>query len=303
MMELSETRIFSRRIILTKTKELRIIWALFLLVALIALGELALVDPFERLFMVLGFDFSWMEILKRALRILVVGAVGLVVLKYFIKKDISFVGLRREKLFRNILLGIGFGFVSQIVAVGIMYIMGWYEIIGFSWQYKSLGAILFAVLFAFVFCFETGFLEEFIFRGFVLNLFGNRYSGAIGVIVSSALFGVLHFSGFGSGFPWWLSVLSSFGAGLLFAQSYLLFRNLWVPIAFHAGWHFAMRFFGSPGLEANDAIFLITNVEGPSAWVATKSGGAGLVEIAGMVVVSLTMYFIKKQHTCKESAL
>jgi len=285
-----------KTIFYTRTTELRIVWSLLLLILFVAIGEILLVDSFEKLLLYFGVEGSSIDLPKRVIRILVVGTAAWVVLRFFMKKGIGFVGFTRGKNGRNILLGIGLGFISQIVAVSLMCIMGWYHLEGFSWQFKTAGAISFAVLYALVFCFETGFIEELIFRGFVLNLFAKRHSVTIGVVVSSVLFGVVHFSGFTEEFSWWLSIISSVGAGLLFAQSYLLFNNIWVPISFHAGWHFAMRFFGSPGLAANDAMFLVTSVDGPSNWVATKSGGAGLTEIAGMVVVSLIMFIIKRNY-------
>ncbi len=83
------------------------------------------------------------------------------------------------------------------------------------------------------------------------------------------------------------------GWGFLFAQAFLLFRSLWLPFGLHAGWHLAMRLLGSVGLNSDEAVFMITKVEGPAMLVSTKAGGAGLFELIGVLLVSGILFLIR----------
>jgi len=194
----------------------------------------------------------------------------------------------------ELLLGIGLGFLVQFMSIVLMRSFGWFELIGFSWNYHSISFFAPAILFTLVFCIETGIIEEVIFRGFLFNIFEARYSKTIAIIVSSVLFGFVHFSGFEGKFAWWMSITSSLAAGFVFAQAFLLFRSLWLPFGLHAGWHFAMRLLGSVGLSSDEAVFMVTKVEGPAILVSTKAGGAGLFELIGIIIVSLIMFMIRK---------
>jgi len=173
-----------------------------------------------------------------------------------------------------------------------MSAFGFYRVSGFSWQYHSTEFIIVSLLYTLFFCLETGVIEEVIFRGVLLNIFYKKYNLTIGVLISSVLFAILHFSGFNEQFPWWLSILSSLLVALVFVQAYLLFNNLWLPIGMHSGWHLAMRLLGSPGLDSDSAVFLSTQVDGPALLVSTKAGGAGIFELIGLLIVALVLFII-----------
>jgi len=125
-----------------------------------------------------------------------------------------------------------------------------------------------------------------------MNALSDRYSLRIGVIASSVIFGLLHFSGFTGDFPWWMSLASATIGGFLFAQAYLLFNNIWTPLGLHFAWHFAARTLGTPGVGAEQVCFLVTDVDGPALFVVTKRGGASIFELIGIVVCSLIIYLI-----------
>lgn len=287
-------------------KGIRLLWGILAVIAFIFVGEILLVDPFGILLSKIGLSEvtgaiaqTWSDALgdsfKRLLRAGVVVISILLVVKYLFKKTTSFIGIDfRSNRYREMLLGIGLGFLVQIVSIVLMILMGWFEFKGFSWQYHSVSFFAPAILFTIIYCIETGIIEEVIFRGFLLNIFKDRYSTTIGVIVSSVMFGVVHFSGFEEEFAWWMSLISSLVTGFIFAQAFLLFRSLWLPFGFHAGWHLAMRVLGSVGLDNHEAIFMITEVKGPPMLVSTKAGGAGLFELIGVIIASLVMLFISK---------
>ena len=280
---------------------IRIIWPMLILIGLIGLGEVLIVDPMSKLLLGLGLPDvtgvlpkSWNEslgdILKRIVRIIVVLGSLLIVNKYIMKRTRSFLGLKKTKNnFGVCIIGLGFGFAIQIVSIVLMSGFGMYEITGYSFQYNSINFILFSFLYSIFYSFEAGIIEEFFFRGFVFNIFEEKYSTNIAIVITSVTFGIIHFSGFNEDFAWWMSIISSLFTGIMFAQALLLFRNIWLPVFIHTGWHMAARMLGSVGLKSDEAIFLVTNVEGPVELVSTKAGGAGLFELIGVIVIMIFM--------------
>ncbi len=108
-------------------------------------------------------------------------------------------------------------------------------------------------------------LEEFFFRGFILGVLLRSFSRIVALLVSAALFSIIHFlkaprlttpndsvnwsSGFVSiahsfsqfGDPVLLlaGFLTLFAIGCILADARLRTRSLWLPIGLHAGWVFA----------------------------------------------------------------
>jgi len=288
-------------------KGLRLIWPILGVVLLIVIGEVLFVDPFGRLLSILGLSKvtstiaqNWSESLggslKRIFRSIAVVVSILLVLKHLLNKSHSYIGIDfSKKRLKDVFIGIGFGFLVQIISIILMKSFGWFELTGYSWNFHPSSFFLPAILFLITYCIETGIIEEIIFRGFLLRIFEDRYSTKIAVIVSSAFFGLMHFSGLNNEFAWWMSIISSFAVGLVFTQAFLFSRSLWLPFGFHAGWHLAMSLLGSDGLNYNEAIFLVTKVSGPAFFVSTKAGGAGLFELIGVLTVSLILYLIQKR--------
>ena len=288
--------------------QIRLVWPIVTIILIITLGELLIVDPFGRLLSFFGLSQShisnaqeWSpaihEFLKRSLRSLIVVFAVWISVKFLMKKSFSFTGFTlNQGWFSQLLIGVLLGFVVQVSALILMALFGWYSIEGFLWDFLSLTALLPALLYAFVFSAETGILEESIFRGFFMNSLAERYNLKIGVVVSSIVFGLLHFSGPNNEFPWWMSLISATIAGFIFAQAYLLFNNIWAPLGLHFAWHFAARALGTPGVNLEEACFLVTNVDGPILLVVTKAGGASIFELIGVGLCSLIIFLINKKR-------
>ena len=75
----------------------------------------------------------------------------------------------------------------------------------------------------------TGIIEELYFRGYLMNHFIEKGLEKEGLVVSSVLFGMIHYGpGTTLSIPFILT-----GVGFLFGYSYLKTRNLWVSISAH----------------------------------------------------------------------
>ena len=295
--------------ILFSIKGTRLIWSILVVILLIIFGELVVVDSFLKFSPNIGLSEvtgtvaqNWAESIgdsiKRILRSGIVLLSIYLTVKYVVKKPNLYIGFDFKKSrLKELFIGISLGFLVQIISILLMSSMGWFEITDFSWNFNPTSFFAPAILYTIIICIETGITEEASFRGFLLNLIEQRYSKNTGVIISSVIFGLVHFSGFSNQFAWWMSIISSLATGFLFAQAFLLFRNLWLPFGLHAGWHLAMRFLGSVGLNPEESVFLITKVDGPIMLVSTKAGGAGLFELIGVVIAALIMYIIRKKGT------
>ncbi|NQT62318.1 MAG: CPBP family intramembrane metalloprotease [Candidatus Marinimicrobia bacterium] len=288
---------------------IRILWPTLMILVLIIIGEMLVVDPIgivlEKVGLVDGsgpVEHEWPsalhDVLKRSIRSILVLLSVAFTIKLLMGHSHRFMGITFERNWiRHLGLGIFLGFIIQIIPLLIMLSFGWYSVEGWLWEFKLLNVLMPAILYSTIFSLETAIIEESIFRGFLMNAFTERYNIRTGLVVSSIVFGLLHFSGFSNDFPWWLSLSSATLAGFVFGQAYLLYDNIWVPLGIHFAIHFAARTLGTVGVSPDEATLLVTKVEGPVMLVVTKSGGASILELVGYISVFVILLFLKKnQH-------
>jgi CAAX protease family protein len=78
--------------------------------------------------------------------------------------------------------------------------------------------------------------EELAFRGALFRILEERFGTATALIVSAALFGLLH--ALNPGATAASTTAIALEAGVLLGAAYALTRNLWFPIGLHLGWNF-----------------------------------------------------------------
>jgi membrane protease YdiL (CAAX protease family) len=296
------------RSVFYRGSEVRWIWPAALLLVLVVLGEILIVDPLGSLLEKLGLvdvghlvEHEWPsalhDILKRTIRSIVVLIAVWVPVRFLMHRPFKYTGFVFARGWvRQLGLGVAFGFLVQVIPLLSMQALGWYSVEGWLWVYQSVSVVAPALLFSFFISAETAIVEETIFRGFLMNILIRRYNVKTGVIASSVVFGLLHFSGVGNEFPWWMSLASATIAGFVFAQAYLLYATIWVPLGIHFAVHFSAHILGTAGASPSEATLLVTKVEGPVLWVVTKAGGASILELAGYGAVSLLLYLMSKRR-------
>jgi len=283
---------------------------------MIIAGEVLLVDPLGRILNSVGIremsgdaPSTWAEFIhefvKRGVRSLFVFFSVWFVLRTFHDQKTSdemiHPGIKDSD---DLIRGLGLGACIQVFSVLLMAMSGWYRITDFAWQTNGIDGVFRSSFHALMYSTETGVIEETVFRWFLITTLYSRVGLSGAVVISSTLFGILHFSGFQTEFPWWASIGSSTIAGLLFAQAYVIRYNVWLPIGIHAGWHAAARVLGSVGVSGDEALFLITEVNGPTLLVNTRYGGAGGFEVAGVFLVSFFLWrFQKKKQIDPKNSL
>ncbi|MBM3307389.1 MAG: CPBP family intramembrane metalloprotease [Candidatus Eisenbacteria bacterium] len=135
--------------------------------------------------------------------------------------------------------GVGLSFVILLGVFLLSLASGAVELRGFARPAPdgtNAAGYLVGVLAAFLL---VGFYEELMFRGYVLQTLNERAGRAASVIVSSAVFAVMHGVNPGANA---MAVLNIAAVGALL--SFLFFRTgaLWMPIGFHFGWNFLLGY-------------------------------------------------------------
>jgi len=177
------------------------------------------------------------------------------------------------------------GFLIFSLIVGVAAILGVYHIVA-GGKWGSCLTILFSMGIG------PGFREELMFRG-VLFRFSEEVGGSwFALILTSALFGLSHINNHDA--TWVSSLFIAVEAGLLLGALYMLTRNLWMCMGFHAAWNFTQGFIWDVPVSGFDVHGVVTaKLTGPTL----LSGGPFGLEaslIAFVLATALGLFYLKK---------
>jgi membrane protease YdiL (CAAX protease family) len=214
----------------------------------------------------------------------VAGAVMLIVyasLVVFIeRRTASELALR--PMAREIGLGLLLGFGLYSVCVAILMALGNYRIDGVHEWHILLTGLATAL--------ATGIYEELWFRGVVFRLAQEWFGSWAALLVSSLVFGIVHWDAPGATLQGLASI--SLWAGLLLSATYLFTGRLWLGIGLHAAWNYTQGtvYSGIVSGNAPPEGFVISTLQG-SEWLTGGAFGveASLVAAAVCGTVGLLM--------------
>ena len=157
------------------------------------------------------------------------------ILMRFVDKE-SFVklGFSLKGKINDIILGMTLGLLLMAVGYTILILLGEIKFIGFNYDLKNI--ILLFLLFI-----AVSIAEETYVRGYVLKNLLKSFNPIISLIISSAIFSLLHFFNPNVNY---IALTELFIAGILLGISYVYTKNLWFPIALHLSWNFFQVMFG-----------------------------------------------------------
>lgn len=151
------------------------------------------------------------------------------------KRSLASIGLTSDRAVPTFLQGhlIGLGTITLVV-FGI-WIVGGYLVNDFVVTFSDAGAILGTLALLVGFGLQ-GSVEEVIFRGWLLSSMTRKSNLLVAIIVSSALFGLLHFDPNAH----WLAHVNFTLFGLFAAAWVVKTGNIWGAMGWHAGWNWLL---------------------------------------------------------------
>jgi len=134
--------------------------------------------------------------------------------------------------------------------------------------------------------------EEIVFRGVVFRIFEEMFGTLVALLVSAGFFGLIHMGNHGATVV--SGVAIALEAGVLLAVSYMLVRNLWLPIGLHFGWNFCEGGIFGSAVSGNAFKGLWhTTFTGPDILTGGKFGPeASVVAVAVCAAAALAMLVV-----------
>jgi uncharacterized protein len=234
----------------------------------------------------LSGSLLWGQILN----FIIITASVYVARRWLDKRSFESLGLKLDKhTLLDILAGIGITFVQMGFIYVLMLGLGWLTFEGFAWEFDPISMVIREVVTFFIAFIFVGWNEELLSRGYHLQTIASGLNLFWGVVISSAVFGLLHL---GNPNATWVSAAGIFFAGVYLAYGYIRTRQLWLSIGLHIGWNFFEGVvFGFPvsGLD----IYALTRIKvhGPELWTGGAFGPeAGLIVLPSLILGGFLIY-------------
>ncbi|MDD2695623.1 MAG: CPBP family intramembrane metalloprotease [Anaerolineales bacterium] len=185
--------------------------------------------------------------------------------------------------------------------MGLIYLLewwaGWLHFGGYAWEGQGAGPVRAAAAEALLVFVIIGWDEELLSRGYHLQNLAEGTNLLWGVLLSSAIFAILHAVNPNFSFN---ALAGLFLSGLFLAFGYVRTRQLWLPIGLHIGWNFFEGVvFGFPvsGL-ADFPRLLLHSIDGPPLVTGGVFGPeAGLILLPALLVGAACLYWVTRGRT------
>ncbi len=210
--------------------------------------------------------------------------------RFLDRRSFTSLGLKLKwRAIVDTLAGIAITFVMMGAIYILMWSSGWIKFEGFAWQTQPVGAVVVNTLLIFLAFMLVGWNEELLSRGYHLQNLADGLNLTWGVILSSAVFGVLHLANLNAT---WLSAVGISLAGFFLAFAYLRTKQLWLSIGLHIGWNFFEgTVFGFPVSGMEFYRLIRHTVSGPELWTGGAFGPeAGLVVLPALALGVALVY-------------
>ncbi|MCB2298172.1 CPBP family intramembrane glutamic endopeptidase [Clostridium tagluense] len=153
--------------------------------------------------------------------------------KFREKRSISSIGLKKEGLIKKYLVGFGIGILMFSIVVLLLSISG-HTVVDSNPRGLSGIAVLSGVLIVIPGWIIQSGTEEILSRGWLMNVLGARYNVAVGLSVSSSIFGLMHFANPNVNI---LAIINIVLIGLFFGMYVIKTNDLWGACGLHAAWN------------------------------------------------------------------
>ena len=157
-----------------------------------------------------------------------------ILMKFIDKEPFKNLGFEIKARRNDIILGMTLGLFMMAVGYLVLQTLG--EI-----QFSRINYDLSSILWLFILFVGVSVLEETFVRGYVLKNLLKSYNPVVSLVISSALFSLMHFFNPNVNY---IALVEIFIGGIALGISYVYTRNLWFPFAFHLSWNFFQVIFG-----------------------------------------------------------
>ncbi|WP_299241230.1 type II CAAX endopeptidase family protein [uncultured Aquimarina sp.] len=206
-----------------------------------------------------------------------------VLYKFLEKRKVHELSLNKIRKDFSIGISSGFGLIS--LCVGILYLLGYFEVYSFN----ELSVILLPL----TLLVSAALFEEVIFRGIIYRILEERFG--TNIALSQALFfGVLHYANVNATITsvWFVIIL-----GVVLSLLYTYTQRLWLPFFFHFSWNFAQIVYGTPlSGDTNFNALVSSKFSGPSLFIGSEFGiEDSFFSILFMTILASYLYWICKK--------
>lgn len=212
------------------------------------------------------------------------------------RRPLASLGMRGERPLREFLLGHAIGLAGLLAIVVVVWMVGGLRLIAVAPALSQPVSLAPIVLLLFTFALQAS-VEELLFRGWLLSVLAKKFNVPAAVIVSSALFSLMHFN---PRTHWLVSVGTMLFA--LFACAWVLrTRNILGIMGWHAGWNWLLAIgFGLPvsGIDVGlPALLLDMQADGPDWLTGGAQGPEASVVCFGYFLLGIAWMWRSSRRT------
>jgi membrane protease YdiL (CAAX protease family) len=182
-------------------------------------------------------------------------------------------------------LFIGFLIPAMLMGpiLGAFSLFGWVTWQGWAWETEAISQVGWGLMSGLLGYVMVGFYEELFSRGYQLQNFREGLNLRWGLLLSSAVFALLHI---GNPYSSWSSILGILAAGYFLAYGWVRTRKLWLSIGLHIGWNFFEgTIFGFPVSGTQTFRLMQHSIAGPDLVTGGSFGPeAGLIMLPALLV-------------------
>lgn len=235
---------------------------------------------------------------KNANLVMLMGTTGqllaaILFVKFILKKRLDYIFFKRDKLAKNIPLGLFFGFLQ--ISLYVLVDLG-RGVLGYDGI--NLGNLNLIFLGYFIGFFIQSTSEEFLVRGILTRVLYDRFGKKIAIILPSIFFGLLHLGNEGVTI---LSILNTILVGIFFAKLLFYTDNIMVTSGAHAGWNFSMAMIYGLNVSGFSGFDSLLNFKILSYNLYDKTyGPEGSIVVTFIEIISiLIIFYLEKRKGVK----
>lgn len=235
---------------------------------------------------------------KNANLVMLMGTTGqlsaaILFVKFILKKRLDYIFFKRDKLAKNIGLGLFLGFLQ--ISTYVLLDMG-SGVLGY--QGMNLGNLNLFFLAYFIAFFIQSTSEEVLVRGLLTRALFDKFGKKIAIILPSIFFGLLHLGNEGVTV---LSTLNTILVGIFFAKLLFYTDNIMVTSGAHAGWNFSMAMIYGLNVSGFSGFDSLLNFKILSYNLYDKTyGPEGSIVVTFIEIISiLIIFYLEKRKGVK----